>query len=1090
MGSIVVETSNGPVQVDIAGDAPTAEEQQAIVSQFSPAQPTQPELDLATASLDEVRDFARAKRLAGMDPVTGKQLTEDEYVSNYKEPGVDYRTGVDSVAGFSRFQFGRMDTDQEKSNYLKTVVGDEGFRVDALGRHILTQDGRTKLGLGEGRELAVDEEGFSFNDVKEFAGATALPIIAGTGAAIAASGVGFVPGMLIVGAATAGGKLLDEGLEVAEGLQMQSPTDIVRDSAIEGAFGMFGEGVGRGISKLFGRIIKGPGGVENEALRAQAREGIAKGFRPTIAGATDEAFRPVLNRLQAVYEGVFPNQKAAMQNLEQSLAQMRAFGIADDTAINNLDEIVKRDITDFYAGADQKLANAQMRMDDAVKGEINQIMRNLKDGKTIPKNLDEMIRQRKAVFDEDVDRLYTMVNDKLRGQKIIPVSGIIKELNRLTEDSIADIGATRFAAQVRGLGDGKGGGFATAQELSRIRTGLTDASRNPALLNDVNVGALGSLKASVNQAFTDAEITLAQMSTKGLDDAVTEVGGPTIIRPDGFKMDLSTGEASDALRLLNRTNEFYRDSVSRFDNIVVQDIIKQTKSGQMNMKFVFDKIIQEDNPEALDQLFKAIRGAPTGKALGAETGIVDLAEGTRILKSRRIGNRTVEQALKDVADLPADNRTRIMVEKAARDIEAEAAERATIRGTGAEQAEAVRQGLSKMYIQEQVKRSLTIDPATGVEVIDPIKLVANIRQKGTTVDKLLGNDLKGVNDILTVLERGKANLSPGIIQQLQSKPLGQALKDLQAAEARRAGVDSNVVLRTLQSTTDPEVIAQTVFRNPASIREAQKFLGNKVTTVNGREVPTMELVRDAAMGRVLKQIGATVDEAGSIRMTDDFVESFKSGRLGNKLQSVLRSYGDETLNTMFGKGAAEGLNAMAETMVRASNASIAGKGGLAAPNIALGLGVASLIMNPLATLPTAAAFKIMSVALRNPKVLKMMMASRQPNKVKDFLSGKFKSNDPIAQGFQTMWQLTSAATVQGTRMSVEQTAEEVRPVTAAARQQLAPVANQALQTAQTAMTQAPNVQPGGAGTVGQVSPILLPDPATAALAQSLGRTTP
>ena len=1085
MGEIIVETPQGEVVVEIAGDTPTDAEQQAIVQQFAPKKPTAAQIDMATASAEEIRDYARQSRLAGVDPVTGGQITEDEYVSKYKEPGVDYRTGLDSVAGFSRFQFGRMDTDQEKSNYLKTVVGDEGFRVDALGRHILTQDGRTKLGLGEGRELAVDEEGFSFNDVKEFAGATALPIIAGTGAAIASSGVGFFPGMLIVGLAGAGGKLLDEGIEAAEGLQMQSAGEIARDAAMEGVFTGLGEGVGRGISKLFGRIIKGPGGAENEVLRAQARELIGKGLRPTVAGATDEAFRPVLNRLQAVYEGVFPNQKAAMQNLEQTLAQMRAFGIADDTAINNLDEIVKRDITDFYAGADQKLANAQMRMDDAVKGEIDQIMKNLKDGTTIPKNLDDMIRQRKGVFDEDVDRLYTMVNDKLRGQAIIPTAGIKEELKRLTTDSIADIGATRFAAQVKGLGD-----YATAQQLSRIRTGLTDASRNPALLNDVNVGALGSLKASVNSAFKEAEITLAQMSTKGLDDAVTEVGGPTIVRPDGFKMDLSTGEASDALRTLSRTNDFYRDSISRFDNIVVQDIIKQTKSGQMNMKFVFDKIIQEDNPEALDQLLKAIRGAPTGKALGAETGIVDLAEGTRILKSRRIGNRTVEEALEAVKDLPANNRTRRSVEMEARAIEAEAAERATIRGTGAEQAEAVRQGLSKMYIQEQVKRSLTIDPATGVEVIDPIKLVANIRQKGTTVDKLLGNDLKGVNDILTVLERGKANLSPSVVQQLQSKPLGQALKDLQTAEARRAAVDTNVVLRTLQSTADPEVIAQTVFRNPASIREAQKFLGNKVSTVNGREVPTMELVRDAAMGRVLKQIGATVDEAGSIRMTDDFVESFKSGRLGNKLQSVLRSYGDETLNTMFGKGAAEGLNAMAETMVRASNASIAGKGGLAAPNIALGLGVASLIMNPLATLPTAAAFKVMSVALRNPKVLKMMMASRQPNKVKDFLSGKFKSSDPIAQGFQTMWQLTSAAAVQGTRMSVEQTAEEVRPVTAAARQQLAPVANQALQTAQRAMTQAPNVQPGGAGTVGQVSPILLPDPATAALAQSLGRTTP
>ena len=1083
MGIIQVETPQGIVKVEIDGDEPTQQELQDIDAQFFGSNvPTRASVDLATASTEEIRDYARAQRLAGINPETGGQITEDEYVSKYKEPGVDYRTGLDSVGGFSRFQFGRMDTDEEKSNYLKTVVGDEGFRVDALGRHILTQDGRTKLGLGEGRELAVDEEGFSFNDVKEFAGATALPIIAATGTAIAASGVGFIPGTLLVGAAAAGGKLLDEGIEAAEGLQMQSPTDIARDAAWEGGFAVLGEGVGRGISKLFGRIIKGPGGAENEALRAQAREVIDQGFRPTIAGATDEAFRPVLNRLQAVYEGVFPNQKAAMQNLEQSLAQMRAFGIADDTAINNLDEIVKRDIDNFYSTSDQKLANAQMRMDDAVKGEIDQIMKNLKDGKTIPKNLDDMIRQRKSVFDEDVDRLYTVVNDKLRGQAIIPTAGIKEELKRLTTDSIADIGATRFASQVKGLGE-----YATARELSRIRTGLTDASRNPALLNDVNVGALGALKSSVNKAFVDAEITLAQMSKMGLDDAITTAGGPTIVRPDGFKMNLSTGEASEALRLLNRTNEFYKDSIGRFDNIVVQDIIKQTRSGQMNMKFIFDKIIQEDNPEALDQLFKAIRGAPTGKALGAETGIVDLAEGARILKSRTIGNRTVEQALKDVADLPADNRTRMMVEKAARDIEAEAAERATIRGTGAEQAEAVRQGLSKMYLQEQVKRSLTIDPATGVEVIDPIKLVANIRQKGTTVDKLLGNDLKGVNDILTVLERGKANLSPGIIQQLQSKPLGQALKDLQAAEARRAAVDSNVVLRTLQSTTDPEVIAQTVFRNPASIREAQKFLGNRVTNVNGREVPTMELVRDAAMGRVLKQIGATVDEAGQIRMTDDFVESFKTGRLGNKLQSVLRSYGDETLNTMFGKGAAEGLNAMAETMVRASNASIAGKGGLAAPNIALGLGVASLIMNPLATLPTAAAFKVMSVALRDKRVLRMMMASRQPNTVKEFFSGKYKSNHPIAQGFQTMWQLTSAATVQGTRMNIEQAAEEVRPVTAAAKQQLAPVANQALQTARTAMTQAPNVQPGAAGGV---SPILLPDPATQALAQQLGRTTP
>ena len=190
-----------------------------------------------------------------------------------------------------------------------------------------------------------------------------------------------------------------------------------------------------------------------------------------------------------------------------------------------------------------------------------------------------------------------------------------------------------------------------------------------------------------------------------------------------------------------------------------------------------------------------------------------------------------------------------------------------------------------------------------------------------------------------------------------------------------------------------------MFNSPSSIRQAQKFLSPE----------RMNQVKDAAMGRILKQIGATVDEAGEIRMTDDFIESFKSGRLGNKLQSVLRSYGDDTLNAMFEPNGAEGLTAMAETMVKASNASIKGKGGLAAPNIALGLGLFQLMGNLTTALPTAVMYAGMSKALRNPKVLRMMMASRKPNSVKEFMSGKFKANDPIAQGFQAFWQIMSAS---------------------------------------------------------------------------------
>ena len=1049
-------------QVEVAGDEPTQQELETIVQLFQSEQPTAAQIDMATASVEEIQDYARQRTLAGIDPVTGQAITEDEYISNYKEPGVDYSTGLDSVGGFSRFQFGRVDNTEEKSGYLQGIVGEEGFRVDPLGRHILTQEGRTKLGLGEGRELAVDEEGFSFNDVKEFAGATALPIATGVGASLLASGVGFVPGTLLVAAATAGGKLLDEGIESAQGLQRQSASEIARDTALEGLFGGLGEGVGRGISAIFGRLIKGPGGEANEALRAQARDLIGKGFRPTIAGATSDSFRPVLNRLQAVYEGIFPNEKAALDNLNEALAQVRAAGIVDDSAINNLDEIVKKDIQDFYKTSDQSLADSQTKMDDAVRNEIDVVMQNLKDGITVPKDLAEMIRIRKQVFDEDVDRLYTLVNNKLRNQKIIPMKGVLTKLEQLSEESVADIGATKFAAQVRALAGEGGDGFATAQELSRIRTGLNDATQNPALLNDVNVGALGALKSSVNDAFDDAKISLVEATTK--------MPGEFSRLPN---LQASMGELGEAINLLQRTNDFYAKNIKRFDNIVVQDIIKQTRAGQMNLKFVFDKLIQEDNPEAFEQLMKAIRGAPTGKALGAETGIVNLDEGAKIINQRRIGNRTVEEALDAVRNLAPDSPVRRSVEIEARNIERDAAERASFRGNGAEMAEEVRQGLSRMYLDQQIKRSLVIDSQTGQEVIDPIKFVANVREKGTTVDKMLGKDLKDVNDILTVLERGKANLSPNVVAQLRSKPLGDALKDLQAAQATRAAVDKDVLINTLNSTSDPEVIAQAVFKNPSSIKQAQRFLPPK----------RMENVRDAAMGRILKQVGATVDSTtGGIRLTDDFVEAFKSGRLGNKFQSVLRSYGDETLDAMFGKNAAEGLNQMAETMVRVSNASTAGKGGLAAPQIALALGSVSLILNPLATLPAIAGYAFMSKALRNPKVLKMMMASRRKNSFKEFMSGKFKSGDPFGQGLQAAHAIAAATTVQGTRMLVDQGAEEAAPITEQARQQLQPIVQQA-------MTQIPQITAPTAGTASQVSPILLgSSPATQQLAQSLGRS--
>ena len=113
MGIINVETPDGIKKVEIAGDTPTAEEQAIIANTFSP-KIKKP--DFRTASMKEIEEYDRTLRAQGIDPSTGKQITEEEFVRTYKEPGVDYSSGVDGVSGFSRFQYGRMDTDTGPDN--------------------------------------------------------------------------------------------------------------------------------------------------------------------------------------------------------------------------------------------------------------------------------------------------------------------------------------------------------------------------------------------------------------------------------------------------------------------------------------------------------------------------------------------------------------------------------------------------------------------------------------------------------------------------------------------------------------------------------------------------------------------------------------------------------------------------------------------------------------------------------------------------------------------------------------------------------------------------------------------------------------
>ena len=1079
MGIIKVRTPSGVIQVRIAGEAPTEEESRAIsqsVAQLGTGPSVDAELggvgkpNLARMSTDEIREYARMRQQAGITP-SGEKMTADEYADVYREEGVDYTQGLQDTGNFSRFGYGRMETDEGRANYLRRAVGEGGFRQDALGRFVLTQQGRKNLGMQAGPDLAIDEEGLSYGDFKEFLGQAGVPMAAGLGAALMASGVGFVPGVLIAGGAAAAGKALDEGVEYAQGLQDQTFGDVMRDAAFEGAFSMAGEGVGRGVSKLFGRIIKGPGGAENEVLRQQARELLDRNFLPTVEGATGEGFRPILNRLQSVYEAVFPNKKAATQNLDQIVKELEGLRVMDPKALDDLSGIVRRDIDDLYAGSKESLLKAQEALDVATRSEIGKVYANLRKGEVLPQNLLEMLQLRKRIFEERIDRVFTKTNGMLDGQPLISTTGIKSELARLSEESIANVEMGKFAKFINDLPD-----IATVRDVAKIRSALAEASYNTELVGSVQVGALSRLKSSITSALNEAEVNLALATGTPLEAGATIVAGPKI----------PLGEAQNALAVLRRANTLYREGMSRFDNVLTSSIFKRAQTGDINEKFIFDRLVMEDEPEQLQKLLRAIRGVKSFEDVGAVSPIPEV--GARTERRRLINGRTIEETKSIIERLPANNLTRRSLIQEVRRAEAEMFAAKDAARTGAEQAEALRQSLGRMYLNRVFDDSMITEPSTGLKVLDPTQFVANFRKKGSTLNVLFRNEKKQVEDLLSVMEKGRADLAPSVVKEImgRNEPVASALLNLRRVQASVAEDTKNSYFKVLGSG-DVDAIAKETLKSKDNITRAKTVLTPEA----------FEGVRDAAMGRILQQANIARTTGGQVKMTDDFIEAFRSGRLGDRLQGIVNSYGDETLDQLFGPGTAKAMNTIAADMIKTSNASIAGKGGLAAPQIALGLGMVSILTNPLATLPTAAAYMVMSKALRNKTVLKALMASRQPNSIKQFLSGKFKANDPIAQGLQVMNQLVAQALVQGGRGAAVQGEQETQAMQAltqrqaqAARQSegvnqmlsdLGQVGQQAMQTVTSpiqALTQTP--QSPSSAAASRVNPILVPNPATRA----------
>ena len=1084
-----------PSGVTIDTEGLGADEVQSVIEQMQTArpelfeeQPVQPSIDLATASREEIQDYSRQLKLAGFDPRTMKPAKPGEF-QDLKLPGVDYDTGVDDF-GF-RAGLNARETQAEKKAYLDDKIGADSYTQDPGGRFIINQKGRDALGLGEGKDLAIDEEGFSSSDVADFLGQAGVPLGTGLVAGLAMSGAGFIPAALVVGGTMAASKIAEEAYETAQGYQRQSPSDILRDAAFEGVLGVTGEGVGRLISRVFGRFIKGPAGAEAEASRAAAKELLEKQFRPTIEGAAP-GLRPVLNRLQAIYEGIFPNEKAATENLKIIMKELQGLRGTSQEALTNLEKQLKGDIGQIYSTLDDQVKGAEKALDVQIKNDIDAIIRPLKDGERLSGDLVKRLLTSKAIFDEQSDSLFSAATKSLgKNNEIIPVAPIkqalddaaktgsfpgdapiLKEINDAIQQTMTR-SQQRFGRRISAE-EAVQYTYLTPEKAQFLRRVLIDMQYDDAFKVTTANGNLQALKNSFNASFDQAEMNLElilrqfrDISGRGLTRA-DQQSLESLLGQSGMQF---TGEPTTALletlqtglNNLQRSRQYYANGMKRFDDVIAEKIYSESKRGTLKFdpsKYL-DDLVKPNEPQRLRRLLKIIRGS---------AGIEGLELGDRTLRKISLvgpGNRlftSIDEAETYLRTM-TEGRTKNVFRRRINEKKDELTKIREGRKIGATTADITRQQFAKEWFKRELNDPSNFSIRNGVEQIDGIKLANKIDKLGTTKSVLFGADeLKQIDKLSTLLKQTGAQFDKRVLDQFPDATLANVIKFRNSELENLKAFDGNKFIQSLANNDAEGMVSYLFTRGNANrikaFQNGSLKIGDRtVRELGGFSPDTVGAVQDAAMTRILKSLGDVESPA--------FREAFVSGRLGSNLQSTLSGYGRETIETMFGKQQSDDLFKLADNMVAVSNASLAGKGGLAAPTIALGLGFYGMLTAPLATIPAAAFYMVMSRALRNPSVMKVLLASREPG------------GDAFGQALQFMQ--TSAQQVLG-QMGVTP-ASAVVPVKSEGPFKLSPEAKQVRDRAITNIKgiNVPDIKPpANVGSTGGVNPILVPNPVTRA----------
>jgi len=546
---------------------------------------------------------------------------------------VDEKTGRDrSKFDYTRGADGKLrallsfgETDEDREAILKKVVGDDGYVRDRGGNLALTEVGQQARGMEPiGKNLVIDESGFSMRDISDLAG-----IVPETVGAVAGSIIGGGPTLGLGSIAGAGigagiGQAVEETIEGWLGVQTQDLKEVTKDVLTEAAIGAGGELVagtiiaaGRGIIKG-GKSVAGKvaGSTAEEPIDAAARlrlergeKLVERGYIPSLGslGANER-----LAYLQKLGENAAKDTTRLKANLASALKEREGFlkGISGDPV-----EDLGFDATTLTPAKFNTLNVANKKANDSYLKALDDAIGIMR--KSVDEDFDLNVETLGAItrtfagFQEDMAKGYGAVDDLLNqisgnitlrdGSQAVRQGGQLrifetKPLLKKFKNYKEDFGDTLLEGPV-------GTAYKSLKEFSKNQQGKASFRNIVNLRKNVNDELMFGSSTAGTKQLEEIRSALDNM----LDDK-------TILDNISGLLPEEQIIVQNASKLRLKQQDQYKKGIKRFEDLsrlgVIKSINELKSFGDADPTAIadrfFKKVVKNDSPERLQAVLRAV----------------------------------------------------------------------------------------------------------------------------------------------------------------------------------------------------------------------------------------------------------------------------------------------------------------------------------------------------------------------------------------------------------------------------------------------------------------------------------------------------